>query len=268
MSSNSPTVSVIVPCYNQGQYLDDAVDSVLAQTYQDFEIIVINGGSTDRKTIDILQNYQKPKTKVIHTEDKGLATARNDGIQVSCGKYILPLDGDDKIGSGYLLEAVKILESNANVGIVYCQADFFGNKFGKWALPEYKFPDILLSNVIFCSGVFRKSDWQLVGGYNPNMIYGWEDYDLWLSIIELGREVYRIPEVFFFYRRRSGSMVERMGRENYIYSYTQLFRNHPQLYTDNISAVFAEIVDLKATLDSNILWKLQKGWLKLKRVFS
>jgi glycosyltransferase involved in cell wall biosynthesis len=245
MTHLNPTVSVVIPCYNQGQYLDEAIESVLSQTYQHFEIIVINDGSTDPETIEILKNYQKPKTRIIHTENQGVIAARNQAIKASQGKYILPLDADDKIGSTYLEEAVELLEANENLGIVYCEAEFFGKQTGKWELPEYKFPNILLSNMIFCSGFFRKSDWQQVNGYNPNMVDGWEDYDFWLSIIELGREVYRIPKILFCYRRKLVSRTEAIDSQKFVKLHTYVFRNHAQLYGDNIDVVFAKIVDFK-----------------------
>jgi glycosyltransferase involved in cell wall biosynthesis len=246
--SHAPTVSVIIPCYNQGRYLDEAIASVLAQTYQSLEIIVIDDGSTEPETIAILQNYQQPKTTLIPTENQGVAQARNRGISQAKGTYILPLDADDKIADTYLEKAVALLENNDKLGIVYCEAEYFGDRQGTWLLPEYKFPDILVDNVIFCSGLFRKSDWQTVGGYNPNLIYGWEDYDFWLSLIELGREVYRVPETLFFYRQKADSMSRRMTGEHYIYSYTQLFYNHPQLYSQNIEAIFSALVTLKVDL--------------------
>jgi glycosyltransferase involved in cell wall biosynthesis len=95
-------VSVIMPCYNQGQYIDEAVDSVLTQTYQNYEIIIVNDGSTDEFTNEKLKNYNKPKTQVIHTANQGLSAARNNGIHASNGEFILPLDADDKIANTYL----------------------------------------------------------------------------------------------------------------------------------------------------------------------
>lgn len=246
--SHAPQVSVIIPCYNQGRYLDDAIASVLVQTYQNFEILVIDDGSTEPETMEILQDYQQPKTRIIRTENQGVATARNLGIGQGQGTYILPLDADDKIADSYLEKAVTLLESNEQLGIVYCEAEYFGDRQGTWSLPEYKFPDILVDNMIFCSGLFRKSDWETVGGYNTNLIYGWEDHDFWLSLIELGREVYRIPEVLFFYRQKADSMSRSMTAEHYIYSYTQLFYNHPQLYSQNIQAIFAALVTLKVDI--------------------
>ena len=121
-----PKVSVIIPCFNQGLYLDEAVESVLAQTFQDFEILVVDDGSTDEATIKMLKDYARPKTRVIHTDNQGLSMARNNGILEARGDYILPLDADDKIGPGYLEEAVRILDQHRDIGIVYCEAAFFG----------------------------------------------------------------------------------------------------------------------------------------------
>lgn len=291
-----PIVSVIIPCYNQGQYLDYAVESVLSQTYQHFEIIVINDGSTDPETIEIIKNYQKPKTRIIHTKNQGVVAARNQAIQLSQGKYILPLDADDKIASTYLEEAVELLEANDNLGIVYCEAEFFGEQTGKWELPQYDFPNILLGNMIFCSGFFRKSDWQEVNGYNPNMVDGWEDYDFWLSIIELGREVYQIPKILFFYRRKLISRTETIDSQKLLELHTYVFRNHAQLYEKNIDIIFARAIDFKEqvkqekekikylekqkkslkkalkrsqerikAMESSKFWQLRNLWFRVKR---
>ena len=197
-----PKVSVIIPCYNQGAYLEEAVESVLAQTFQDFEILVVDDGSTDAETVKMLKDSAWPKTRVIRTENQGLSAARNTGIREAQGVYILPLDADDKIGKGYLEDAVRILDRHSEIGIVYCEASYFGVKGGRWDLPEYSLDKILNHNVIFCTALFRKADWEAVGGYNVNMVYGWEDWDFWLSLIHRGRKVYRIPKIYFYYRLR------------------------------------------------------------------
>lgn len=239
-SESTPVVSVIMPCYNQGQYVDEAVDSVLRQTFQSFEIIVINDGSTDLFTLERLKSFDKPKTRVLHTDNQGVATARNRGIQEARGRYVLPLDADDCITSFYLEKAVPILDSQQDVGIVYGQGELFGEQSGVWNLPDYQFPEILLTNVIFNSALFRRADWQLVGGYRSNMIYGLEDYDFWLYLIEIGRKVVRLPEVVYLYRQRSDSRNHniQMQFEQHVECYTQLFRNHMKLYADNIDILF------------------------------
>ena len=249
MNADSPIVSVIMPCYNQGQYLDEAVESVLAQTYKNFEIIVINDGSTDAETIQILRHYHKPQVKIIHTENRGPSLARNTAIQHASGKYILPLDADDRIGQGYLEAAVAILEADPSVGIVYSEAEFFGIVTGKWELPNFQFPEILLGNGIFNSSLYRRVDWETVGGYQENMVYCWEDYDFWLALIELGRQVVRLPDIFFFYRQVPKSRDHQANREQHISAHTQIYHNHPKLYSDHIDHIFRRIADKNDSIE-------------------
>lgn len=246
-----PTVSVVVPCFNQGQFLDQAVQSVLDQGYRDFEIIVVDDGSTEPQSLRILENYERPQTRVLRTENRGLPLARNEGIRQATGKYILPLDADDKIHPAYLERAVRLLEANDNLGIVYPKVEFFGELQGVWELPPPRLPEILLGNVMVCSSFFRRADWQSVGGYNPNMKYGYEDLDLWLSIIALGREVATIPEVMFYYRRRLHHAAPHSSgdapgsREKMLYTFTQLVRNHPGLYRENVEYLVRRNVELE-----------------------
>jgi glycosyltransferase involved in cell wall biosynthesis len=237
-----PRVSVIMPCYNQGAYVDEAVDSILSQTFPDFEIIIVNDGSTDEHTNRKLESFDKPKSRVLRTTNQGLAAARNNGIRDAIGEYILPLDADDRIAPTYLEKAVRVLDENPNAGIVYCEAEFFGEESGKWPIPAYRFPEILLRNFIFCSAFFRKADWEQTSGYQP--MFGWEDYDFWLSLIERGREVVRIPEVLFYYRRVQGSMIKMMTREQQLTAHTRIFSSHTALYTENIHFIFSEILRL------------------------
>ncbi len=235
-------VSVIIPCFNDGTYIDEAVDSVLAQTYQDFEIIIVNDGSTDPRTNDILSNYSRPKTRVIQTTNQGVARARNRAIEEASGEFILPLDADDRIKEAYLEKAVKALDTDKNIGIVYCLAEFFGERTGPWQLPDFSLAELIVHNHIFCSAFFRRADWLKVSGYNPNMRYGFEDWDLWLSIIELKREVFRIPELLFSYRMKSVSRSALMTEDLILDMRVQVFNNHRQLYLNNIRSLLRPVV--------------------------
>jgi glycosyltransferase involved in cell wall biosynthesis len=248
MSNLPPIVSVIMPCFNQGQFIEEAVESVFAQTFASVEIIIVNDGSTDTDTVRLLNQYKKPNVSVIHTENRGPSAARNTGIHAAKGTYILPLDADDRIAPTYLEKAVPILDSQPNVGIVYSQAELFGDKTGAFDLPDYQFPNILLGNMIFNSSLYRRSDWEKIGGYNENMVWGWEDYDFWLSIIELGRTVFRIPEVLYFHREVANSRSQQMTQDCWLKSYTQLFKNHPQLYANHIDVIFEQILELRKDL--------------------
>jgi len=203
MASKNKSVSVIMPCYNDGAYIEESVSSVRNQTYSDIELIIINDGSDDKKTVDILEGLSKDGITVLETEKLGPARARNVGIKHANGKYILPLDSDDIIDATYIEKAVKIIESDDNIGGVYCLAEFFDKRQGRWVLPAYSLEQMLLDNVIFITTLFLKSDWETAGGFDESLIHGMEDYDFWLSIIEMGKTFYTIPEVLFFYRIKS-----------------------------------------------------------------
>lgn len=227
------TVSVIMPCYNDGAYIRAAVDSVRAQTYPALELVIIDDGSDDSETLNILSQLEaEGGTVLLRTNRLRPAGARNAGIAAASGYYILPLDADDRIEANYIEQAVAIAESNNNVGIVYCYADLFGERSGRWELPDYSFDAMLLDNIIFVTALFRKEDWETVGGFRTSMKYGMEDYDFWLSILELGREIIQIPQVLFHYRikptSRTTEFMEdpRVVQETYQAIYTQ----HPTLY--------------------------------------
>lgn len=225
-----PKVSVVIPCYNQGEFIDEAVESVLNQTCRDFEIIIVDDGSTDEGTRLKLRGYDRPMTRVVHTRNMGLPSARNNGIREAKGEFILPLDADDRIGAAYLEEALKIFEARPNAGIVYCEAAYFGTKDGAWDTGQFSLERILVENIIFCSALFRKADWEKAGGYRPNMVYGFEDWDFWLSLLDLGREAYKVPRKLFFYRTKDSSMVAEMDKYRRSAMMLQNYLNHRDLY--------------------------------------
>lgn len=237
-----PKVSVVIPCFNQGEYLEEAVDSVLNQSLQDLEVIVVNDGSSDPTTVRLLESFSRPRTRVIHTNNSGLPAARNNGIAQACSPYILPLDADDRIVGRYLQEGVAILDAQPEVGIVYCLAETFGAVSGPWRLPEFSPARICVENPIFCSALFRKSDWEAVGGYDIRMRYGWEDWDFWLSLVERGRQVVRISEVLFQYRVSGKSMTRTMGYGQKLSMMSRMLMNHRHHYARNVLSVLRIII--------------------------
>lgn len=236
-----PKVSVIIPCYNLGAYLDEAVSSVLAQNFTDFEILIVNDGSTDPDTCRVLTDCSKPKTRVIHTDNMGVSVARNRGISEAKGEYILPLDADDRIGDLYLEQAVTVLDEQQDVGIVYSRVELVGELSGEWDTPEFSLAHQLLDNLIISSAMFRKEDWQDTGGYDPAMKHGWEDWDFWLSILGGGKQALRIPEILFFYRIRQNSRERSLGFIVKLCLMTRILFNHWKLFVRH-SVRIAQII--------------------------
>lgn len=193
--------------------MDECLQSVLDQTYQDWECIIVNDGSPDNTEEIALQWTAKDvRFKYLIKENGGLSSARNAGIEIAIGQWILPLDCDDKIGELYLELAEK--EFDNGYTIIYCEAKKFGNSDELWDLPSFSLENIAFSNIIFCTAFFKKAEWQNVGGYDTCLIYGLEDWDFWISILkENNKTVYKIPSICFYYRIKDESMITELEND-------------------------------------------------------
>ncbi|NTU71291.1 MAG: glycosyltransferase family 2 protein [Coriobacteriia bacterium] len=220
-------VSVVIPCYNQANYLPDAIESALNQTYHDVEVVVVNDGSPD-DTSEVARRY--PQVVLVEQENAGLSAARNAGIRAASGQYILPLDADDMIDSTYCEKAVPLFTTG--VGIVRAYQQNFGDDNQAYALPEVKTVyDILPRNAICCASMFRRDLWEKVGGFDENMKSGYEDWEFWIRILAKKKQVRTIPEVLFYYRKHGRSMVDDAVEQHWdIFEY--ITTKHRRLYRD------------------------------------
>jgi glycosyltransferase involved in cell wall biosynthesis len=252
---NSSLVSIIVPCYNHAHFLPETLQCVLEQTYLNWECIIINDGSTDHSE-EVAEKWieKDSRFKYFYKENGGLADARNFGIKCSNGKYILPLDSDDLIAPTYIEKAVSVLEKHTEIGIVYCKALLFEGQNGIWHIPKYKFKRHLTHNTIFCTALFRRKDFDKTIGYNKNLIFGYEDWDFWLSLIEIGIRVFRIPEYLFSYRIRSQSMRNSINWDQLIFLNNQIIQNHFDLYKKNFKNphIIIDYLEFRRNLPKNL----------------
>ena len=205
--SDSVAVSVIVPCYNLGEYVEEAVDSVLAQTYTDFEVIVVNDGSTDPHTNAVLDKLTRPRTTVFTTANQGLPAARNYAIDRAKGKYICALDADDKLHPRFLEKTIAVLEGDPSVTFVSTWVECFGSENWTWRQERCDFPKLLAECVVLTASPVRREALEAVGRYDTERyLFGSEDWDLWITLVERGHQGIIIPEILFYYRQREGSM--------------------------------------------------------------
>lgn len=198
-------VSIIIPAYNAEKYIEETIKSALASQYPSFEIVVVNDGSVD-STQEIVERLasQFPAIKVYQQSNSGVSAARNHAIREAKGTYIMPLDSDDIISENYISEAVKIFEKQPNVKVVGSEAEFIGNKKGRWDFKPFSINLLCRKNLIPCSAMFRKEEWVRVGGYCEEQ-QGREDWDFWLSILRDDSEFFRLPIVGFYYRIHENS---------------------------------------------------------------
>lgn len=231
---NKLVISIIIPCYNHGKYLQEAIKSVEENksTYP-VEIIIVNDGSTDKHTLTVIKQLENEGYHIINQENKGLPVARNNGIKIAKGKYILPLDSDNKILTPYLNDAVDILESNKNIDIVYGNAKYIGEKSGTRKNTPINIDKMLYSNHIDACAIFRKSVWEKVNGYSEDMPYmGVEDWNFWLKCINAKCNFYYLNKECFEYRVLSTSMIRNTPEDFYQKSFEYNLKTLSSLYAN------------------------------------
>lgn len=208
---SQPKISIIITCYNLGHYLEQAITSIKDYSpSDDYEIILVNDGSTDERTHEILEKIEQLDKSifVLYQPNMGLAKARNNGIKQAKGKYIIPLDADNKLRSEFIKETIAILDSNHEIDVVFGDAQLFGNKDSVWKAKPFDIAEMVLNNYIDACAGFRKSVWKELGGYDENMpVMGFEDWDLWLRMAVRGYQFHYVEAVFFEYRVRDNSML-------------------------------------------------------------
>lgn len=202
-----PLVSIITPCYNHGLYLDEAIESIpFKEVDYEIEHIIINDGSTDPFTIEKLNELELRGHFIIHQNNLGLAAARNNAIKIAKGKYIIPLDSDNKLHINYLTKAIDILENNASIDVVYGNKMVFGNEEGLRPSKAFKLHLMIKSNYIDACAAFRKSLWERVGGYDERMRRGYEDWEFWINSYLNGAIFFYLNKICFYYRITDNSM--------------------------------------------------------------
>lgn len=211
--AQSPTVSVMIPYYNCKEYIVETVQSILSQSHQNFEIIIVDDGS-DPEHADYLREFlaDKPAIRYAVQNNQGVAAARNHAARLAGGKYFLFLDSDDLILPDYIEKCVAVLENNPDCKLVYPLAEYFDAQEGLWNLPDYDgLESLLKGNRIPIISMHRAEDFVSLGGFDENLTTH-EDWDLWIRLLSNGGTVIRIPEVLFRYRKRrdGSSLINRL----------------------------------------------------------
>jgi len=218
-----PVLSVVIPCYNQGIFLKDALESLDKCNKDLFEVIIVNDGSSDKFTNEYLAELKDKGYNVIFQNNMGLGAARNTGIKLAKGEYVLPLDSDNRIQPRYIEEGIRILAADSKVAVVYSNANYFGDKAGRLIPGAFNLQRLMVGNYIDACAVIRKSVIEEVGLYDNMRIMGYEDWDLWLRIAFAGYNFFYIDEELFDYRVTSGSMMKNLNadikRQNEIEEY-------------------------------------------------
>lgn len=208
-SATAPVLaSIVVPCFNYGRFVGEAVESALRQTVSSLEVIVVDDGSTEPDTHDALAKLERvPRVRVVRQDNAGLPSARNAGIALARGEYICCLDADDTLEPTYVEMAIVIMETDRSIGFAYSWAQLFGDERRVWQTRDFDIEEALRDNHTSVAAVFRRDDWIAAGGYRPDMRQGYEDWEFWLRLSALGRRGRVLRTPLFNHRRHGRTMT-------------------------------------------------------------
>lgn len=232
-------LSVVIPYYNMGKYIDDTIKSIENSLYNNIEIIIVNDGSKEEFSIEALKKYRNnPKIKIVDIKNAGLANARNVGASVATGEFIAFLDADDMVEKTFYTKAINILNRFDNVSYVYSWVKYFEGSEGIWTTFDVQLPYILCHNMLNANTLIRREDFIKYGQNRVEMEYGMEDYDMWISLAENNCFGVCIPEFLSLYRVRSDSMARGFNVNNLLYLTEIITKNHTKIYQEYATELY------------------------------
>jgi len=236
-------VSVVIPCYNHGVMLREALASIeQVRNANLLEVIIVDDGSSEVETGKILNQAEKAGYSVVSQPNLGVGAARNTGIRLAKGEFILPLDSDNCLRDVYLNEGVSLLKENPDIGVVYADAQYFGERSDRLCASDFNLLSLIRMNFIDACALYRRHLWEELGGYDEKMpLMGVEDWDFWLRVASQGGRFFHVSKIGFDYRVRKDSMMARaVGFDNWMPGDSlAAMRNNPRL-TQLVSYIFGK----------------------------
>ncbi len=263
-SEGFPLVSIIIPYFNHGEFIHESLESISIQNYPNLEVLVIDDCSTKSSAKESLEKFNAFEIKILQTNiNSGPSVARNLGIEKASGKYILPLDGDDKLGEPFIGQAVKEMEDNHSIHVVYGNGQKFGMVNETLNLPNFEKFNFLTYNPLFVTALFRKSALESVGNYDTYLSkLGLEDWDLWLSFAEMDFTFKKLDRCFLQIRVLENSRTFQVANKNIDPIFDYIYTKHKNLILKEYKLLLAQNIDLKRsreyTLGRKILAPLRK----------
>ncbi|QSE98402.1 glycosyltransferase [Fulvivirga lutea] len=232
-------LTVVIPFFNMGNFINEAIDSVINSTYANKEILIIDDGSTDDHSIEVLKSIeQSGYAAVFRKENEGLSATRNYGATIAKGEFIAFLDADDKVTETYYEKAIGLIEKYNNISFVGCWASYFEKSDISWPSFNPEPPYLLVHNMINSSAlIYRKKDFMAAGKNDSNMIYGMEDYESVINMVKNGFRGVAIPEKLWEYRIRKGSMAQSFNNYSKNYLYRLITKKHSGFYSRYASEI-------------------------------
>lgn len=208
MERGNTSISVIIPCYNDGKFLPETLAHLSKQTLQPKEIIIVNDGSTDTATLEILAQLEGEKVRILHKTNGRMSSARNHAVKAATGEIIVALDADDYFAPDFFEKGIAVLQAHPDVAVVTSYMKFFGNRKGVSKPRGGNQYNFMFNSACPACAMVRKEVWDEVGGYDESMTLGYEDWEFYIRVTQKGWNVHVIPEYLFFYRQTDKSTLK------------------------------------------------------------
>lgn len=243
-----------MPCYNQGLYIEDAVQSVLDQSYSDIQLIIVDDCSTDGLTREKIQKFGKnfdSRITVISLEkNSGVSVARNIGAGVSGGEYLLFLDADDMIHTDFINKSLKVLRDNLDCSFVTSDVAYFGKINRKHSVEEFDYYKLLARNFLPVTGLLYRVDFFKTSGFASEMTYGLEDWEFWIRFFSNGKKAIILREYLFRYRiKKNSKNVDALQNVKRARSF--IVSNNSKIFADAIFIDPVETFEYRLISQSN-----------------
>lgn len=259
-------ISIVIPCFNDFQYVEQAINSALNQTYPHKEIIVVDDGS-NFQTKEILKQLEPKITKLISQENQGQSKARNAGIEAAKGDYILVLDSDDYLELTFCEKAISFFLNDVDVKIVSCFANLL---FEDGTLSVYEpqggdISDFLRTNNALGTSLFKKSDWVNCGGYDEGMRKGFEDWEFFIRLLKNGGYTKIVQEPLYNYRKRKESTTKVANKNKYELLH-YIYTKHKDLTITYYDVFISDLLSRIKKEENEKLKNLQKVEFRIGKI--
>lgn len=250
-----PTATIVIPCFNHGRFIAQAVASCLAQVEAEVRVVIVDDGSDDSSTAQLCDAQAGDRVKVIHQPNRGLPAARNRGAAQADGEFLAFLDADDWIEPTFVSKLARAIREadDPKVSHAYCQEQLVELGDGVWRVPEWDAELMLITNLHPVTALLRRESYEQLGGFDETMTRGYEDWELWIRCVERGWRGVRVREPLFIWRRHAEitMVIEAVARHEELVA--SIIDRHRELYEPRFEALFARCNSMLRRFDCNWL---------------
>lgn len=252
---NQPTATIVIPCFNHGRFVAEAVNSCLNQTQAQTNVVIVNDGSNDGTTPTQCDDLAGDRVTVIHQPNAGLPAARNRGAAEAKSEFIAFLDADDWIEPTFVSKLAAALRDadDDSVSHAYCQEQLVELGQGIWRVPEWDPELMLITNLHPVTALVKRECFEQLGGFDESMTRGYEDWEFWIRCVERGWRGVRVPEPLFIWRRHSEVTMVMEAVQRHDELVASIIERHRGLYVARFEALYLRCNSMLRRFDCNWL---------------